>query len=175
MIWNPFKKPAPAIVVVCSANITRSPYFEHLLRKIIADKPIPLLANIKITSAGVDAHPGVGAHPVISLVANMNGFPIARHRSKRFDKSVARISSLVLTMETRHKEKILEWFPDLKGKVYTLLEYGRNEGDLESYDVPDPTGREVEDFREFLDTADNEGERVRNILAINGLPSDLLE
>ncbi len=175
MGFNPFaifKKSPPTLVFVCSANITRSPYFEALFKKIIAEKPIPLLSDLAVTSAGVNARPGSPIHPVISIILKMDEIKFIGHRAKRFGARLAKKASLALVTEEWQKKKILDDFPKMDGKVFTVLEYGRNEGSLKSLDtidIADPTGMEVDDFREFVEIANNEAERIRNVLAINGL------
>ncbi|MDP8206663.1 MAG: hypothetical protein P9L92_08385 [Candidatus Electryonea clarkiae] len=170
MTWNPFKKKSLNIVIVCMANITRSPYFAQLLQRTLAEKPLHLSGEISVTSAGVDAFNGAGPNQVISAIADTRGIPFYRHRSRRFDRYIASRADLILTMENAHKEKILKNFPKLEGKVFTVLEFGRKPGDLKSFDVPDPTGLELKEYQDFIDAMEQEVDRVRNILSIHGLP-----
>jgi len=52
----------------------------------------------------------------------------------------------------------------MKEKVFTILEFGRRSGELESIDVPDPTGMEVENYQTFMELALCEAPRVRDAI-----------
>lgn len=152
-------------MIVCTANITRSPYFAALLREHFKGYAGRNAKAVQFTSAGVQATTGNLAHPVIQMIASNHGISLMEHRSSRFEKVVDPASvSLILTMEERHKKAILEQFPVLEGRVFTVLEYGREDEELETLDVDDPTGKEVEDFQRFDQQAAEEAERVFQIL-----------
>ena len=171
MIWNPFKaKRECTLVFVCSANMTRSPFFEGYLKKVIRENPDPSLHDLNIISAGLNANNGGRVNPVIAHVAQLNGFYLGKHRAQRFNNKIARTADLLLTMETSHKEAILEKYPKLEGKVFTVREFGNNNGGEIPLDIPDPTGQEVGDFREFVEDAITETRRILNVLEIQGLP-----
>jgi protein-tyrosine-phosphatase len=171
MIWNPFKaNKESTLVFVCSANITRSPFFEGYLKKVIRENPDPSLHDLNIISAGLNARDGGLVHPVIGHVAQLNGFYLGKHRAQRFNNKIARTADLVLTMETSHKEAILKRYPKLEGKVFTVKEFGNSNVREIPQDIPDPTGQEVDDFREFVEDAISETGRILNILEIQGLP-----
>ena len=109
MIWNPFKtKKEHTLVFVCNANMTRSPFFEGYLKKVIRENPDPSLHDLNIISAGLNASSGGLVNPVIAHVAQLMGFYLGKHRAQRFSNKIARTADLALTMETSHKEAILE-------------------------------------------------------------------
>lgn len=171
MIWNPFKaKKKYTLVFVCNANMTRSPFFEGYLKKRIRESPDPSLHDLKIISAGLNARNGGLVHPVIGHVAQLMGFYLGKHRTKRFNNKIARTADLLLTMETYHKEAILEKYPKLEGKVFMVKEFGNSSEREIPVDIPDPTGQEVDNFREFVDDAVSQTERILDVLEIQGLP-----
>jgi protein-tyrosine-phosphatase len=64
-------------------------------------------------------------------------------------------------MEQEHKDFILEKYPAAKGKVFRLMEYGwQGEDEVGSLNVPDPTGKNAEDFKAFIETAYVEADRL---------------
>ncbi|MGE4490053.1 MAG: hypothetical protein AB7E95_10970, partial [Kiritimatiellales bacterium] len=70
-------------------------------------------------------------------------------------------ANLILVMEQVHKDQVLEKYPEAADKVFRLMEYGwQGEEEVESLDVPDPTGRQADDFRAFIDTAHVEADRL---------------
>ena len=74
--------PAPGnIVVVCTANICRSPMAEGLLAHALAGQPEPL-QSLNVISAGVSARRGdpVSENSVVAL--RKTGIDISAHRSQ---------------------------------------------------------------------------------------------
>jgi protein-tyrosine-phosphatase len=64
-------------------------------------------------------------------------------------------------MEQEHKDFILKRWPKAEEKVFRLMEYGwQGDEQVESFDVPDPTGRKADDFETFIDTAHAEADRL---------------
>ncbi len=152
------------ILIVCYANITRSPFFAEYLAKLFQEIPYFNKMNFVISSAGIRAVKGAGANQVIAVIANMNGFSLRNHRSRPLDQAIVNRSHLILTMEESQKEEIIKQFPQMKEKVFTILEFGRRPGELESIDVPDPTGMEVENYQAFMELALREAPRVRDAI-----------
>ena len=54
--------------------------------------------------------------------------------------------------------------------MFTVKEFGNSNGGEIPLDIPDPTGQEVDDFREFVDDAVSETGRILDVLEIQGLP-----
>ena len=73
-------------------------------------------------------------------------------------------------MEKNQKAAILEMYPDLKGRVFTVRGFGEEESNVPVADIPDPTGREAEDFQAFVNVARSAAERVLHVLWAEGLP-----
>jgi len=76
----------------------------------------------------------------------------------------------VLTMEENQKAAILELCPNLKGRVFTVRGFGEGESNVPDVDIPDPTGREAEDFQAFLNVSRSTAERVLYVLWAERLP-----
>ncbi len=169
MFFRKRKKSRNLVLIVCTANITRSPYFAELLRQMVKNNAVGTNYNVQIDSAGVDAVPGIPALAVINVIASTKGMSLFEHRSKPFTRELGEAARIVLTMEERHKNKILEKFPEFDGKVYTVLEYGRRPSEKRTIDVDDPTGKDVEDFQKFVEIADREAERVFYALLNRGV------
>lgn len=157
------------VVAVCTANITRSPYFAMRLRKELESLGDRSLRLPTITSAGVRAAPGYQAHPVLQQAARMRGNSLSEHRSRPFDDAVANEAELVLTFEQWQAEELRIQYPELAERIYPLLAYGRDEGDIpEQLDIPDPTGGEMEDYQRFMDIADAQAQRLRRYFKKTG-------
>jgi protein-tyrosine-phosphatase len=60
-----------------------------------------------------------------------------------------------------HKDHLLKKFPEAKDKVFRLMEYGwQGDEEMDNLNVPDPTGKNAEDFQAFIDTAHAEADRL---------------
>ena len=149
------------LVIVCSANRTRSAYFSEYLRDYLKKYRPEAFKRLKITSAGTKAVSGGRPNDVVALIARNNGFSLRSHTADPVTAKVIKSADLILTMEQVHKDHILRKFPKAEGKVFRLMEYGW-QGDDEpgSLNVPDPTGKKADDFREFIATAHAEADRL---------------
>ncbi len=149
------------LVIVCTANRTRSAYFAGYLRHYLAQYRPSALKQIQITSAGTKAQAGGRVNDVVALIARNHGFSLRQHTSEPLSEKLVKRADLILVMEQEHKEFVLEKYPTAKDKVFRLMEYGwQGEDKIESLDVPDPTGKNVDDFKAFIETAHAEADRL---------------
>jgi protein-tyrosine phosphatase len=96
---------SPEIVVVCTANVCRSPMAAALLQHALAAEAAPL-AGLKISSAGVVARRGdpVSANSVAAL--RKVGLDISAHRSQPLTQEMMDRAFAVLCMTESHREMI---------------------------------------------------------------------
>lgn len=106
------------ILFVCTGNTCRSPMAEGLLRKLARERGV----NVEVSSAGVAAS---------------NGAPISRHAeavlrdqgivdymtSKSLHGQLTEWADLILTLTQGHKRHVIQYFPAVADKTYTLKEY----------------------------------------------------
>lgn len=163
-----FRRKRPLLVIVCTANVTRSPYLAARLRSELSDCDLPTGKCPEVESAGVHATPGIPANPVMLNVADVRGFSLAGHRTRVFDQNLAHKADLVLTLEQKHTDTILERFPELQGRVMPLLAWGREDGYSGPVDIADPTGSDVEEYQQFADLADAQAQRLRRYIRRQG-------
>lgn len=149
------------LIIVCTANRTRSAYFAGYLRHYLKQYRPDALKRMMITSAGTKASGGGRVNDVVALIARNHGFSLRQHTAEPLSEKLVKRADLILTMEQEHKDFILEKFPDAKEKVFRLMEYGwQGEDKIETLDVPDPTGRTAEEFKAFIETAHAEADRL---------------
>ncbi len=149
------------LVIVCTANRTRSAYLAGHLNHYLSQYRSSALKRIKITSAGTKAAGGGRVNDVVALIARNNGFSLRQHTAEPLSDNLMKNADLILVMEQEHKNFILEKYPDAQDKVFRLMEYGwQGEDEIETLDVPDPTGKNVEDFKAFIETAHAEADRL---------------
>lgn len=149
------------LVIVCTANRTRSAYFAGYLKHYLEQYRAGALKRIRITSAGTKAYGGGRVNDVVALIARKGGFSLRQHLAEPLSARLIKQADLILVMEQEHKDFILEKWPEAKEKVFRLMEYGwQGEEAVDVLDVPDPTGRNAEDFQAFIDTAHAEADRL---------------
>lgn len=156
----PFRKKFH-LVIVCTANRTRSAYFAGYLRHFLEQHRPGALKRIKIMSAGTKAVPGGRVNDVVALIARNHGFSLRGHQADPVTPRMMKQADLVLVMEQGHKDDLLERFPEVKDKIFRLMEFGvQGDDEIASLDVPDPTGKTADDFKAFIETADIEADRL---------------
>lgn len=150
------------LLIVCTANRTRSAYFAGYLQNFLSQYRPAALKRLKITSAGTKAISGGRPNDVVALIARKNGFSLRQHTAEPVSARLMKKADLVLVMEQVHKNDLLKKYPQAKDKVFRLMEYGwQKDGESEdSFDVPDPTGKNAEDFQAFIETAHFEADRI---------------
>ena len=149
------------LVIVCTANRTRSAYLAGYLQNYLRKYRPEALKRLKITSAGTKAVVGGRVNDVVALIARNNGFSLRSHTADGLTPGLVKRADLILTMEQVHKDHILKKFPKADGKVFRLMEYGwQGDDKVENLNVPDPTGKNADDFRAFIDTAHAEADRL---------------
>lgn len=109
------------LLLVCTANVCRSPMAEALFRRV--------LDGVHVMSAGTDAIPGIGADPAAIAIMRRIGFDLGQHRSQLLARWMIESSALVLTMSERQRQVIVRRYPSVSGRVCRLLPDG---------DVADP-------------------------------------
>jgi protein-tyrosine phosphatase len=102
------------ILVICTANICRSPYAEAKLKQ--------LLPNKVIDSAGVATEKSRLQHspadPMAVNVAQALGFELDEHRAKQITQEMVDNADLILAMERNQIEVLCEMIPTARSKAF---------------------------------------------------------
>ena len=137
----------PRVVVVCTANICRSPVGEAVLRQRLqaqagaAGQQTPW----QVLSAGTWADRGQLASAYSVELMAEQGLDISRHTSRPVDKMLVEESDLLLCMETGHAEALRAEFPDQAHKIHLLTEMAGP-----AYSVSDPYGGTRSDYERMV-------------------------
>lgn len=110
------------IVIVCTANVIRSPFVAGLLS---TRMPARLNGHVTIASAGTLARSGMPADPRLVELGRTYGLDLDPHRSQRLDEGFLRAGDTVLCAERNHRRVVLDLRPDLISSVFTLREFSR--------------------------------------------------
>lgn len=110
------------ILVVCTANICRSPVAERLLQRHLTDAGHPVV----VTSAGVAASPR-GPHPDTIAAAAHAHIDLSAHRSRTVTREIVDRDGrdLVVTLTRDHLRHVVGLAPDAWTRTFTLKELAR--------------------------------------------------
>ena len=174
MSWpDPVAGDATRVLVVCTANICRSPAAAQLLR----DRASARGVGVSVSSAGF-LEDGRSGDPTMVALAATRGIVVGDHRSTVVDEPLLRSADLVVTMERRHARELVVMAPDHAHRVHTLLGLleaavrAAPSGEIDSWlrtvtadrhaadlmgdrgadQIPDPYGRAKRHYRTCLDS-----------------------
>ncbi len=108
-----------------------------------------------VGSAGVSAVNGAAPHQNIAYVMNENGIPIYKHRSKPVTKKLLKKFQWIVVMENKHRDAILKLDASIEGRIFVFRELS-TDLQREEADMPDPTGKEGDDYLGLIHTLQTE-------------------
>ncbi|HVL90244.1 MAG TPA: low molecular weight phosphotyrosine protein phosphatase [Actinomycetota bacterium] len=114
------------IICVCYANICRSPMAEAILQQAL-DLRFGA-GTFTVTSAGIQARPGLPADPGSVAALGKRGLDASRHQSSLLTKERAERAWRIYAME----EYQAQWIRSLIGSAGTIHVWGE--------EIPDPIG-----------------------------------
>ncbi|MFF5174500.1 low molecular weight phosphatase family protein [Micromonospora sp. NPDC000089] len=107
------------LLIVCHANMCRSPMAEYLLRQLLGDRPIV------VASAGTHAVPGHPMHPYAAEIAAGTGADPAAFVSRELRPEHLAEADLVLTATRRQRSICTALAPAALHRTFTLHQFGR--------------------------------------------------
>ena len=110
--------PTADILVVCTANICRSPMGEAFLRASLAERN----SSLTVTSAGF-LEDGRRVDPLSAEAAASFGLDISTHRSARMSMEQLEAATLILCMTTEHRRKVVGFRTAFYAKTFTFQEF----------------------------------------------------
>ncbi|MDP3272182.1 hypothetical protein [Limnobacter sp.] len=138
---------APLVTVICTANICRSPMGQAILQA----KADAAGLKINVNSCGVQALTGKRPDKQALGALERAGYSIGEEkRAEQLLMPQANAAQLMLVMENRHKQWIMQNFPAYSGKVWLM---GHWNGQSE---VADPIGQGPAEFDACLRVLESE-------------------
>ncbi|MDD3180934.1 MAG: low molecular weight protein arginine phosphatase [Opitutaceae bacterium] len=124
------------IVVVCTANICRSPMAEGLLLHALAGHSEPF-KSLQVVSAGLYARPGefVSENSVIAL--RKVGIDISQHRARTLTQAMLDRALAIFCMTESHRALIELQYAPVPQHIYLFREFLTSPASLE---IADPFG-----------------------------------
>jgi protein-tyrosine phosphatase len=131
------------ILLVCDANVCRSPYAESVLKSLLSAAG---MQRISVGSAGLDVAPG---HPMCAEAAarlaerEANG---VAHRARSLQAGDIESANLVLVAERRHRAAIARLSPMASARTFTMREAAALGAASRLSSAPVASGASVEAF-----------------------------
>lgn len=114
------------ILIICTANICRSPMAEYLLKDAFKGR------QVLVESAGIHGQHGMEADDTVVKLLEAQGMnDIKNHRSKPVVSGMAGQYDLFLCMEQHHLEDLQQIIPGITGRAYLF-------GHWTSQEIADP-------------------------------------
>ena len=132
----------PKIVIICTANVCRSPVGEAVLRERLEGLG---LEGWEVGSAGTWAYPGQSAAKFSIQLMAEKGLDIQNHASQIINEELLEETDLALCMEIGHVEALRAEFPRHRFKIFLLTEMSER-----IYSVRDPYGGPLESYEEMV-------------------------
>ena len=141
------------VMFICTENTCRSPMAQGLFEKAVKKED---KREIKVYSCGIYAeNGGVPTYNAIQVMKQYN-IDLGKHKTTNISNSNILDMDLILCVTTIHKKMVLEKYPDLKEKIFTLKEYVLDKKD-QNIDINDPWGYDLvvykrcaEEINEYL-------------------------
>lgn len=130
-----------SILFVCTGNMCRSPFAEHLFRTLAP-------RGIEVGSAGLIALPGGKVPRRPQVAARHFGIDLSMHSTRSLDKAIVEGASEVYVFEHFHSEHLKTLFPNSAAKVELL-------GSLVGFpggEIKDPLSGKIEDIARCYET-----------------------
>jgi protein-tyrosine phosphatase len=125
----------PRVLVVCTANVARSPLFAAMLAERLGE-------DVEVVSAGTRARAGDPAAEASQRLAGARGLDLSSHRSRPVTPDLVRSAELVLTMSERQRDACATLVAGAAARTFTLRELARLVGSLDRDEAErDPLAR----------------------------------
>ena len=133
-----------AILFVCTGNICRSPTAEGIARAMLARRGLD--GAVEVDSAGLyDGHVGEAPDVRARAVASGHGYDLSGLRARAFEDADFDRFDLILGMDRGHVHDLkIRAGRAHRARVRLFLDYS---ADMKGLPVPDPYGRDAEDYR----------------------------
>ncbi|MET1132812.1 MAG: hypothetical protein ABWX60_05265 [Aeromicrobium sp.] len=105
------------ILVVCTANVCRSPVIEAMLRGRLDD------SRYAVGSAGVRAPVDRSIDPDSAQQLRVRGVEVPEHAARQLTRELVARADLVLTATRAHRSEVLDLDPRALRRTFTALEF----------------------------------------------------
>ena len=148
------------IMFICTGNICRSAMAEGYMKKKVNEENL----DINVCSSGIYGEEGMGASYLAKEAMDDYGVNLNSHIARVTSKTNIKDMDLILCATSGHKRILLQMYPELSNKIYTMKEYAYGEDVLDK-DISDPWGYDITVYRrcatELTDAIDKIIEKIK--------------
>lgn len=129
------------IMFICTGNICRSAMADALMKKLAKDSN----KDIEVYSCGIFAEDG--DMPTFNAIEAIKEYDVdlKLHRATNIRNSKIEDMDIILCATVSHKNNVINMYPNLKDKIFTIKEYA--DYDKNDLDIPDPWGYDIETYK----------------------------
>ena len=113
---------------------------------------------VEVYSSGIFAQDGEMAAGNAITVMKEKGIDLTKHKAINIRKTNIQNMDLILCATESHKTIVKELYPNLKEKVYTILEYADNR--RQDKDLPDPWGNDIQTYKKCAEEIEESIEKI---------------
>lgn len=143
-----------SVLFVCKGNICRSPFAEHVARKLFHDLVGDAKQSIAFQSAGLHVTVPKAPQKTAIVVAHRFGVSLEEHRSQPISQELVAASDVIVAMEGWQYDELRSRFKVYKDKICLLSLFFRDAPSRFGYDafnIRDPYGGSQNTFEECFE------------------------
>ena len=140
------------IMFICTGNICRSAMAEVMLKEMLIKQN---RKDIEVCSSGIYADTGEGSTFDAIEVLKEYQVDLSKHRATKTKESEIEKMDIILCATMSHKIVIIQEYPELKEKIYTMREYAGLVKEGIGYDISDPWGCGMATYRRCAQEIEN--------------------
>lgn len=123
------------MLVVCHANLCRSPMAERLIRASLAGQLGGEAARFDVISAGTHAWTNQPMHPLAAEVLRENSVDESGFRSRRLTEGLVNRADLILTATRQQRSDCVVLDPSAVRSTFTIPQFGRYAAAMRPYSL----------------------------------------